>query len=95
MFILSKFNIFDDNLSLCLRPSLLNQKHNVGWFLLRKFVDLLRVSSLHIINRNHSNKLFLLDLQKAKACPMENIPARAIRSVISILTGLDRFLSTT
>ena len=38
-----------------LRPSLLlNQKHNVGWFLLR-FVNLLWVFSLLISSRNHSN----------------------------------------
>ena len=32
---------------------LLYQKHNVGWFLLRRIVVLLRVCSFHIINRNH------------------------------------------
>ena len=33
------------------RPSLINQKHNMGWFLLDRFVDLCRSSSLHIISR--------------------------------------------
>ena len=41
------------------RPSVLNQKHSMGWFLLIRF-DLLRVFSLHII-------LFLLiNLQKTR-----------------------------
>ena len=35
-------------LSIC-RPSLPCQKHNVGWFLLRRLVDLIRVYSLHRI----------------------------------------------
>ena len=47
------------------RPCLLNQKHNIGWFLLR-FVDLLRVFSLHIIGRNHSNTFLLINMQKTK-----------------------------
>ena len=34
-------------------PSLLNQKHNVGWFLLKRSLDLFRVR--YIISRNHSN----------------------------------------
>ena len=32
------------------RPSLLNQKHDVRWFLLRGFVDLLRVCSLLFVD---------------------------------------------
>ena len=36
----------------------------MGWFLLRRFVDLVRVYSLLIISRNHSNTFLLLDLQK-------------------------------
>ena len=36
------------------RP-LLNQKHNVEWFLLRRFVDLFRTYFLPMISRNHSN----------------------------------------
>ena len=35
----------------------LNQKHDVGWFLLIRFVDLIRLYSLLIISRNHSNTL--------------------------------------
>ena len=38
-------------------------KNMMGWFLLRKFVDLVRVYSLLII-RNHSNTFLLVDLQK-------------------------------
>ena len=38
-----------------------NQHHNVGWFLLRRFVDLLRVCALHIISRNHSNTFLLIN----------------------------------
>ena len=45
------------------RP-LLNQKHNVGWFLLRKFVYLARVYFLHIISKNHSNTFLLMNQQK-------------------------------
>ena len=48
-------------LGIC-RPSFLNQKHNVGWLLLKRFADLVRVCPLHIISRNHSNK-FLLRMQ--------------------------------
>ena len=49
------------------RPPLLYQKHNVGWFLLKKFVDLFRVH--YIISRNHSNTFLLINLQKTKTCP--------------------------
>ena len=50
--------------------SLLNQKNNLGWFLLRRFVDLVGVYSLLIISTNHSNIFLLLDLQKnrSKTC---------------------------
>ena len=37
----------------------------MGWFLLKQLVDLVRVYSLLIIRRNHSNT-FLIDLQKQK-----------------------------
>ena len=40
----------------------------MGWFLLNRFVDLLRKCYLHIINRNHSNTLLLINLQKTKTC---------------------------
>ena len=42
-------------MSIC-RP-LLNQKHNMKWFLLRRFVDLLRIYFLLVISRNHSNRV--------------------------------------
>ena len=52
-------------LGIC-RPSLSNQKHNVGWFLLKRFVDLGRLCSLHIISRNHSKTFSLINTHKAK-----------------------------
>ena len=39
-------------------------KKNVGWFLLKRFVELLRVCSLHIFSRNHFNTFWLINLQK-------------------------------
>ena len=38
----------------------------MGWFLLRRFVNLLRVCFLQIISRNHSSKILLINLQKKK-----------------------------
>ena len=38
------------------RP-LLNQKHNMEWFLLQRFVDLVRIYFLLIVSRNHSNRV--------------------------------------
>ena len=49
-------------------PLFLIKKQNVGWFLLRRFVGLVRVSSLHITNRNHFNTSLLINLQKTKTC---------------------------
>ena len=51
------------------RSSLLHQKHDVGWFLLKRFVDLLRVCYLLIISRNFSKTLLLINVQKTKTCP--------------------------
>ena len=51
-------------LGIC-RPSLINQKHNVGWFLLKKFIDVGRVFSLHI-SRNHSKRFYWLTCRKQK-----------------------------
>ena len=51
------------------RSSLLNQKHNVGWFPPKSFVDLLRICYLNIISRNHCNTLLLINLQKRRTCP--------------------------
>ena len=51
-------------------PVYFNQRrHNVGWFLLQKFVGLFRVYYLYIISRKHPNVLLLISLQKAKTCP--------------------------
>ena len=69
--------------------SFLNQKHDVGWFLLKRFVDLVRLYSLLIISRNHSKTLLLLGLQKNRS----KVKNRS--SDVTILTGLDRLLSTT
>ena len=44
--------------------SLLNQKHNLGWFLPKRFVDLVRVSYLHSISRNHSKSFHWLTCRK-------------------------------
>ena len=49
--------------SIC-RPSLLIQKHNVGWFPLKRFGDLIRV--LCVISSNHSNTSLLNNLLKQK-----------------------------
>ena len=35
----------------------LNQKHNMKWFLIRRFVDLVRIYFLLIAGRNHSNRV--------------------------------------
>ena len=48
-----------------------NQKHKVGWFLLIRFVDLLKVCSLHIISRNHSNMFLLINLEKIGCSKMK------------------------
>ena len=42
---------------------------NVGWFLLKRFVDMVRKCYLHITCRNHSNTILLINLQKTKTCP--------------------------
>ena len=49
--------------------SLLNQKHNARWFLLQRFVDLVREAYLRNISRNLSNALLLINMQKTKPCP--------------------------
>ena len=41
---------------------------NVGWFLLRMFVDLLRVCSLYIIGRKHFSMFLMINLRKQKTC---------------------------
>ena len=50
------------------RPPLINQKHNMGWFLLKRFVRLCRAFSLHITSRNHYKTFLLINMQKAKTC---------------------------
>ena len=51
------------------RHSLFNQKHNLGWFLLKSVVDLVGVCSLHITCRNHSITFLLISLQKSETSP--------------------------
>ena len=63
--------------------------------LLRRFGDLVRVYSLHIISRNNSNTFLLINMQKTKTCAKQNIGERAICSDSRILTILYRFLSIT
>ena len=50
----------------------------------KKFVDLVRVCSLHIISRNHTNMLF-----QVKHCSKDYL------FCYQVFTGLDRFLSIT
>ena len=69
------------------RPSLLNQKHNVGWFQLRRFVDLLRVCSLHSISRKHPNTFCSLTCRKQKFVQSNILQQRAFCSDIKIVTG--------
>ena len=54
-------------LGICL-SSVINQKHNMEWFLLKRFVHLCRAFSLHVISRNHSNTFLLIKMQKGKTC---------------------------
>ena len=61
------------------QSSVLNQKH-VEWFLLKKFEDLVRLCYVYIINRNYSNMLLLINLQKTKTCPKWTTGAKAICS---------------
>ena len=75
------------------RPSLVNQKHNVGWFLLKRFVDLFRVCYLHTISRNNSNIHLLMNLMEKKSCPQQKTTAKAICSDSRILTVQTGFCS--
>ena len=61
-------------MSICRR---FNQKHNVGQFLLKRFADLVTVSYLHIISRNHSIKQSLIFCSEFPDIP--DITGRKIR----------------
>ena len=61
-------------------------KNNVAWFLLQRFVDRFRVRYLHILSRNHSNKL-LFQQSAEKTCPKLSTAAKAICSDNRILTA--------
>ena len=50
------------------QATLINQKLNMGWFLLKRFVDLCRGCSSHIVSRNHSNTFLLINMQETKTC---------------------------
>ena len=65
------------------RPSPLNQKHNVVWFLLSRFVDLLRICCLHIISINHSNTVLLINLQKTKKLVQSKLLQQGLFVLIS------------
>ena len=58
------------------RPSLVNQKHNVGWFLLKWFVDLFRVCYLHTISRNNSNIHLLMNLMEKNLARSKKLQQR-------------------
>ena len=61
-------------------------KNTAGWFVLKRFTDLVRLRCLHIISRIHSNTLLLIILKKTKTCPTWSTAANAICSDIRILT---------
>ena len=48
----------------------------MGWSLSKRLVDLLRVCYLHMISKNHSNTLLLINLQKTKTCPKKALQQR-------------------
>ena len=51
---------------------LLKNKMRDGFYLLKRFVDLGRVCSLHINSRNHSYTFLLINMQKANTCSSKN-----------------------
>ena len=60
-------------------------KNNVGWFLLKWFLDLL-LPYFHIIRRNHFNTLLLINLQKTKTCPSKALQ----QSLFVLISGFWR-----
>ena len=81
-----------------------NQKHNVEWFLLKRFVNLVRVCSLHmyvLFSRNQPNIFLLINLQKTKTCPKKTFVMKLLVLGYWLLVlkqnfnSLDRFLSIT
>ena len=66
----------------------------MGWFLLRRFGDLIRVYSLLIISRNHSNT-FKIELQKEKNLSKVKYYSRGYLFCCQDFDSLDRLLSTT
>ena len=70
-------------LSICLA---INQKYNMGWFLLKRFLHLCRASSLHIVSRNHYNTLLLINMQEQKLVQNKYIAVKTICSDLRILT---------
>ena len=75
-----------------IRHSLLDQKLNVGCFL-KRVVDLVRVSFLHTISRNHSNMFLLINLQKTKTCPNKKHCSNDYLFRYQDFDSLSRFLS--
>ena len=61
------------------RSSPPNQEHNLGWFLLKRIVDLFRACHLHIVSGNDSNTLLLINLQQTnKNLSKKSTAAKAI-----------------
>ena len=55
-----------------------NQKHYMKWFLLRRFVYLVRIYFLLIVTRNHSNRVNIVLISRfrqiyAGFCPLHNV----------------------
>ena len=48
-------------------------KNNAGWFQRKSFINLCKVCSLYIINRNHSNTFLLINIQKTKTCSKKTL----------------------
>ena len=72
------------------RSSLLNQKQNMwAFFLLKSFVNLVRVCYLHIISKNHSNSLSLTSLLETKVKQSKALQQRLF------VDSVDWFLSIT
>ena len=60
-------------------------KNNVGWFLVKSFVDLITVRYLRIISRNHSNTPLLINLQKTRKQKLVQSKALQQRLYVLIL----------
>ena len=55
-----------------------NQKHNMKWFLLQRFVYLVRIYFFLIVTRNHSNRVNIVLISRSRQiyagfCPLHNV----------------------